>query len=306
MSSSEIHHSSATAHESGGAVILKGHGFSRAERSPRMTWALAPEGNLPSHQQFAARTINFYLRTFLLAITIAFLVAWAALGHAAALPDATALLKRSDTYRNGWPSYTLRVKITNYEAGKSDEEHFYEVSQKGTDKTYVEFMSPREKGRHLLMLGDDMWIYLPDTSRPVRITPLERLSGDASNGDVARTNYAVDYSATYVRDEKLGTENCYVLNLTAKRKGATYQRIVYWVRIEDARPIRAEFYLTSGKHIKSATFDEYKESGGRLLLRKLTLYDEIRHNSHSVLEYSNAAPRDLPDKLFYQGRSDRF
>jgi len=271
-----------------------------------MTWALAPEGNLPSHQQFAARTINFYLRTFLLAITIAFLVAWAALGHAAALPDATALLKRSDTYRNGWPSYTLRVKITNYEAGKSDEEHFYEVSQKGTDKTYVEFMSPREKGRHLLMLGDDMWIYLPDTSRPVRITPLERLSGDASNGDVARTNYAVDYSATYVRDEKLGTENCYVLNLTAKRKGATYQRIVYWVRIEDARPIRAEFYLTSGKHIKSATFDEYKESGGRLLLRKLTLYDEIRHNSHSVLEYSNAAPRDLPDKLFYQGRSDRF
>ena len=91
-------------------------------------------------------------------------------------------------------AYSLRVKITDFEAGKADEEHLYEVSQKGTDKTYVEFMSPREKGRHLLMLGDDMWIYLPDTSRPVRITPLERLSGDASNGDVARTNYAVDYS----------------------------------------------------------------------------------------------------------------
>ena len=250
--------------------------------------------------------VDLTLRSFLLAVTIAFLVAWAALGHAATAPDATALLKRSDSYRNGWPSYTLRVKITNYEAGKSDEDHLYEVSQKGTDKTYVEFMSPREKGRHLLMLADDMWIYLPDTSRPVRITPLERLSGDASNGDVARTNYAVDYSAEFLREEKLGTENCYVLSLTAKRKGATYQRIVYWIRAEDARPVRAEFYLTSGKHIKSATFDEYKESGGRLLLRKLTLYDEIRHNSHSVLEYSNAAPRNLPDKLFYQGRADRF
>ena len=41
------------------------------------------------------------------------------------------------------------------------------------------------------MLGDDMWVYLPDTSRPIRITPLERLSGDASNGDVARTNRCV-------------------------------------------------------------------------------------------------------------------
>ena len=287
---------------------VSGHDFSHAAQAPKRTWALAPEETSTSRNHFATRTINLLLRTFLLAVTIAFLIALAVRGHAATptTPDATALLKRSDSYRNGWPAYTLRVKITNFEAAKSDEEHLYEVSQKGTDKTYVEFMSPREKGRHLLMLGDDMWIYLPDTSRPVRITPLERLSGDASNGDVARTNYAVDYSAEYLREEKLGTEKCYVLNLTAKRKGATYQRIVYWVRIEDARPVRAEFYLTSGKHIKSATFDDYGQSGGRLLLRKLTLYDEIRHNSHSVLEYSNAAPRNLPDKLFYQGRADRF
>ena len=228
----------------------------------------------------------------------------------AATPDARVnaaeLLKKSDSYRNGWPSYVLRVKITNFEADKSDEERLYEVSQKGSDKTYVEFMSPRDKGRHLLMLGDDMWIYLPDTSRPVRITPLERLSGDASNGDVARTNYAIDYSAVYLRSERLGKEDCYVLDLAAKRKGATYQRILYWLRIQDARPVRAEFYLTSGKHIKSATFDEFASSGGRMLLRKLTLYDEIRHNSHSVLEYSGAVQRDLPDKLFYQGRADRF
>jgi outer membrane lipoprotein-sorting protein len=224
----------------------------------------------------------------------------------AATPDAEALLKRSDTFRNGWPSYVIRVKITNFEQGKSDEEKLYEVSQKGTDKTYVEFMSPRDKGRHLLMLGDDMWIYLPDTSRPVRITPLERLSGDASNGDVARTNYAVDYTPVYLRTEKAGADECNVLQLTAKRKGSTYQRIEYWLRVQDARPVKAEFYLTSGKHIKSATFDEYQQTGGKVLLHRLTLYDQIRHNSHSVLEYSGAAQRELPDKLFYQGRTDRF
>jgi outer membrane lipoprotein-sorting protein len=229
-------------------------------------------------------------------------------GRAASLgnPDAEALLRRSDTFRNGWPSFSTRVKITNFESGKSDEEKLYEVSQKGTDKTYVEFLSPREKGRHLLMLGDDMWIYLPDTSRPVRITPLERLSGDASNGDVARTNYALDYTAVFVRSEKVDEVECHVLELTARRKGATYQRILYWVRRDDARPVRAEFYLTSGKHIKSATFDDYAQVGGKTLLRRLTLYDEIRHNSHSLLEYSQTSARELPDKLFYQGRSDRF
>ena len=252
--------------------------------------------------------VNWILRGFLLVAVVAFLVVFALMGHAASVPgiDAAALLKRSDTYRNGWPAFVTRVKITNYESGKSDEEKLYEVSQKGTDKTYVEFLSPREKGRHLLMLGDDMWVYLPDTSRPVRITPLERLSGDASNGDVARTNYANDYTPVYLREEKVGEVNCHVLELTARRKGATYQRILYWLRVEDARPVRAEFYLTSGKHIKSATFDSYEQIGGKMLLRRLTLYDEIRHNSHSQLEYSQTAARDLPDKLFYQGRADRF
>lgn len=257
--------------------------------------------------------VNCVLRTLLLILLIGFLLTCAFVGHASSAgantpgtPDAMDLLKKSDTYRNGWPSFITHVKITNYESEKADEEKLYEVSQKGTDKTYVEFMTPREKGRHLLMLGDEMWVFLPDTSRPVRITPLERLSGDASNGDIARTNYSIDYSPVYLKTEKLGSDECHLLELTAKRKGATYQRILYWVRASDARPVRAEFYLTSGKHIKSASFDQYADSGGKLLLRRLTLYDEIRHNSHSVLEYSNAAPRSLPDKLFYQGRSDRF
>jgi len=249
--------------------------------------------------------INRVLRIYLLLFFIGFLLA-CALVCRAATPDAEALLKRSDEYRNGWPSYVLRVKITHYESGKADEDKLYEVSQKGTEKTYVEFLSPREKGQHLLMLGDDMWVYLPDTSRPIRITPLERLNGDASNGDVARTNYAVDYSAVYLRAEKVGAEDCYVLDLAAKRKGSTYQRILYWLRVEDARPVRAEFYLTSGKHIKSATFDDYITVDGRPQLHRWTLYDEIRHNSRSVLEYSGIAPRELPDKLFYQGRTDRF
>ena len=247
-------------------------------------------------------------RTIIVILLIALALFTVYRGHAAtpAAVDAEALLKRSDLYRNGWPSFVLRVKITNFESGKADEERLYEVSEKGTDKTYVEFMSPRDKGRHMLMLGDDMWVYLPDTSRPVRITPLERLTGDASNGDVARTNYAADYSPVFLRAEKVGAVECYVLDLTAKRKGATYQRILYWLRLPDARPVRAEFYLTSGKHIKSATFDEYAPSSGKELLRKLTLYDEIRRNSHSVLEYSGATPRSLPDKLFNQGRSDMF
>lgn len=235
-------------------------------------------------------------------------LAWGAVWCAAAPlpPDPQILLPRADQARNGWDSFVARVRITTFESGQADEEHLFEVSQKGTDKSYVDFLSPREKGRHVLMLGDDMWIFLPDTSRPIRITPAERLAGSASNGDVARTNYAEDYAATYVRTENVDGVSCYVLDLVARRKGATYRHVQYWVRAENAQPVKADYFLASGKLIKSATFDEYQTIRSVHLVRRMTIKDRIRPGSGSVIEYLSFTPRDLPDKLFHQGGPDRY
>lgn len=237
--------------------------------------------------------------------TLAIALAAAAVCSAAG-PDAQALLARYDRLRNGWDSFSVRVAITTYEKGEADEAHYFEVYQKGEDRTYVEFLSPRDKGRHLLMLGDDMWIYLPDTSRPIRITPLERLQGNASNGDVARTNWAADYEAVWLRDEQAEGAACHVLELNAKRKGATYRKIHLWLRTGDGRPVKADFFLASGKHAKLASYDQYETVAGRTLLKQMTIYDRIRKASYSVMQYDNWKPRTLPDRMFHQGRSERF
>jgi outer membrane lipoprotein-sorting protein len=218
-------------------------------------------------------------------------------------PDAVALLKQSDQFRNAWPSFITKLKISNFETGKQDEQHDYLVYNKGGEKIYVDFQSPQEKGRHLLMLADDMWIYLPDTSRAVRITPLQRLTGNASNGDVARTNYAADYDATYLRNETVDGIDCHVLELQAKRKGATYHKIDYWLRAGTARPVKADLFVISGKKIKSTTFDQYQEVGGYTVIKQMTIQDDIRKNSRSVIEYLQFTPRDLPDKMFHQSRA---
>ncbi|MGE5645981.1 MAG: outer membrane lipoprotein-sorting protein [Acidobacteriota bacterium] len=221
-------------------------------------------------------------------------------------PDTDALMKQFDSVRNGWESFVVRVSIRNFENGKQDEQHLFDVYQKGAEKTYVEFLSPREKGRHLLMLGDDMWIYLPDTSRPIRITPLERLSGNASNGDVARTSYRLDYEAVFLRTEPVDGTDCHLLELTARRKGSTYRKIHLWLRARDGRPVKADFFVASGKQLKSATYDKYQETGGRVLLRQITIYDQVRKGSRSVMEYLDFTPRALPDRIFHQGRSERY
>jgi hypothetical protein len=48
----------------------------------------------------------------------------------------------------------------------------------------------------VLMKGDDMWINLSGSRRALRITPMQRLMGEASNGDVAKLSFSRDYNAT--------------------------------------------------------------------------------------------------------------
>ena len=208
------------------------------------------------------------------------------------------ILQLSDQSRNGWGSYGVRTTIENFEDGVKKDKGVFGVTIKGSSKTLVKFLNADVKGQYLLMVDDDMWIYMPNTRKPIRITPLQRLMGDASNGDVARTRYAEDYAAKFLHDEVLDGMPCYVLDLTAKRDGATYNRITYWIAKENNRPKRAEIYLTSGKHYKSIDFDKYSDVDGRMLLTQMTITDRLRNGRTTIMRYDSYGPRDLPDKYF--------
>jgi outer membrane lipoprotein-sorting protein len=226
-------------------------------------------------------------------------------GAPAAAPadEAARLLARADSYRGGWPSFVVRTRITNVERdGRTDSADF-DVSVKG-ENSYVKFLSPRSKGQALLMRGDDMWVFLPDVARPVRITPIQRLLGNVANGDIARVQYAIDYDATIDGAETVDGVACTVLMLAARRPGATYQRIRYVVRADTAMPVAAEFFLTSGKAFKRARFEAPREMAGRTILTRLVIEDAVRTAERSVMEFLDMAPRPLPDKLFNAARTD--
>ncbi|MFQ5652553.1 MAG: outer membrane lipoprotein-sorting protein [bacterium] len=213
-------------------------------------------------------------------------------------PPAGQILQRSERYRNAWESFSLHTRIENYVDGKRKDEADYEVLLKGRERSLVRFLRPDQKGQFLLMVGDDMWIYMPNTRRPIRITPLQRLLGDASSGDVARTNFTRDYAPTLMRTDTLGGESCYVLNLASRRAGATYYRIEYWVRVHDSRPVKAEFFLRSGKHYKTARYTRYEEQHGFMLLVEMQLIDRLRPGRETVMSFSSYRPRTIPDKYF--------
>jgi len=216
------------------------------------------------------------------------------------------VLERADQVRDGSGSVIVKTRISYFKLDKLDQESVYEVYAKGAEKALLKSLDPRNRGFRVLMLGDDMWITFPDVSRPIRITPAQRLVGQASNGDVAKTYYAVDYEPRLMREEKVGRRLCALLDLKAKRRGATYQRIEYWVDLATLEPVQANFYLASGKNAKFASFDEFKTFMGHRMLARITIVDRLLGRDKTIIEYLSAEPRDFPDRYFNINRISEF
>ena len=208
--------------------------------------------------------------------------------------DATAILQRSDAYRGSMDNFSIDVELTSFEGSRSQSSKF-RVYGKGSDRSVVEFLAPAsEKGRYLLMLRDAMWIYLPSSSRPVRISPMQRLMGQASNGDVARTSFTVDYNATAATVEGAA----WVVELEAKDPAVSYKRVRLWIDRASYEPRRADFYVASGKLLKRAHYKKFGTMAGRHVVTEIEIEDLLRTGNKTVMRYVNLAARNNADKMF--------
>jgi hypothetical protein len=214
--------------------------------------------------------------------------------------EAETIVADADRFRRPAESFVWKIAITSQEGTKTPSVDGFEVYVKGASRSFVKFVAPpRSVGRSLLALGRDLWIYLPDAGKPVRIPFSQRLVGQVANGDIARADYTGDYDAALVGEDTVEGVACHVLDLKARTKEVTYAAIKYWVARDDRRPVRAEFYAATGTLLKTGAFDRFKElTAGHVLASRLTLVDAIRKDRRSVLDYGEITVRDLPEKYF--------
>lgn len=209
--------------------------------------------------------------------------------------DANDILRRSDAYRGSIESFSMDVELTSFQNSEKTESSKFRVYGKGTDRSVIEFLAPAtEKGRYVLMLRDAMWIYIPSSSRPIRISPMQRLMGQASNGDVARTSFTVDYDATGVKQDG----DYWLLELQAKDPSMSYKRVQLWVDRATSEPRRADFYVASGKLLKRAHYTKYGSMAGRRVITQVEIEDLLRTGNRTVMTYTNLAQRKNAEKMF--------
>ncbi len=81
-------------------------------------------------------------------------------------------------------------------------------------------------------------------------------------------------------------------------RGVTYHRVLFWVHAASNRPYKAEFYSLSGRLLKTARYQNFRNLGGKTRPTRLVMEDALKKGEVSVLEYSDMRLRPLPDKIF--------
>jgi hypothetical protein len=210
--------------------------------------------------------------------------------------DGTAILKQVD--KNLQPeSFESYRKLINIEPSGAKREFLLYTLKKGNDKIVSLFLAPAsEKGRATLRLGDNMWLYIPNVGKPVRITSLQSVVGGVfNNADIMRLDYNVEYNVENIAEEK----SEYVLDLKAKTAAVAYDKLKMWVDRKTVVPTKIECYAATGLLIKTLYLKERKPFDEGTLRPSIIQTDSPLYKGYqSILAYANVKKRIVSDEVF--------
>ena len=210
--------------------------------------------------------------------------------------DGTALLKQID--RNLSPeSYESYRKLINIEPDGKKKEFTLFTVKKGLDKMASLFIAPAsEKGRSTLRLGDNMWLYIPNVGKPVRITSLQSVVGGVfNNSDILQLDYTAEYNVE--KTEETGGE--YLLSLKAKTKSVAYDQLRIRADKKNVLPTKIECLTEANMLIKTLYFKEVKDFGGGIKRPSVTETDSPLYKGYkSVMIFAGVKKRDFKDEVF--------
>jgi outer membrane lipoprotein-sorting protein len=176
---------------------------------------------------------------------------------------------------------------------------------KGTEESFTEYLAPaREKGTKMLKLGDQLWIYTPDTDRIIRISGhmlrQSVMGSDLSYEDLMEeSRYANMYYADIVGEEIYSDRECWVLSLKAKEEDIAYHSRQIWVDKERYVPLKENRYAKSGKLLKYTEVKSVSKIDGRWYPDRMLFKDALKGGSGTefVIEQVNFNI-EIPNYIF--------
>jgi len=209
------------------------------------------------------------------------------------------------------PQYESYRKLINIEPDGSKKEFVLFSLKQDRDKVVALFLSPSsEKGRATLRVGDNMWLYIPNVGRPIRITSLQSVTGGIfNNSDILRVDYQAEYDAKAIKevDEK-GPSGSRLLQLDLKARSGSvaYDRLEMMIDPNLKSPVKIRAIAASGLLIKTIYFKKITDFGQGIKRPAVVETDSPLHKGYkSLMIFARIKPRKLAAEVFttdYMGR----
>ncbi len=208
-------------------------------------------------------------------------------------------LIRGDTQEGNYimtvitPSWERRLKLYCY--------------SKGRDKIFIRIESPaKEKGTTTLRIASEMWNYLPQVERTIKIPPSMMLQpwmgSDFANDDLVKESSVVnDYTHTLIGEENIDGKDVYIIELLPKPSaGIVWDKRIMRIQKKTYIPIRDEFYGKNNKLIKTLYYSKVKRISDRIIPTYWEMVSNIKTGRRTIIEVSDNVVynRPIDDNVF--------
>jgi hypothetical protein len=246
-----------------------------------------------------------------LGLALAALVVAATSWSAPAL-DARTIMKRVNDRDDGKDAYAKVEMFLTAAGGYSEKRSLIQAYKYfgGLRKTYTRFTEPASiDGTSFLSwqrgndLDDDQFLYLPELGRDRRIVSSQK-DGDFVNTDFTYEDMqerSVDKdNHTLVREEKIGTYDCWVIESAPKDPASSqYRRWVAWVPKDIYVPLRVEFYTKVVRQpTKVLTVSKLQKINGIWTVMSVEMKNLERKHATILRTLEVKYNRGVPDRMF--------
>jgi len=135
----------------------------------------------------------------------------------------------------------------------------------------------KEKGQTFLKRDTEMWNWIPNISRLIKLPPSMLSQGwmgsDYTNDDILKeSSIVVDYNHTITGSEELEGIDCYKIKLVPKPDAAVvWGHIIKWISKDEFLQLKSMYYDEDGYLVKTETGSDVKMMDDR----KIPAYMEI-------------------------------
>ncbi len=201
------------------------------------------------------------------------------------------ILNHIDDLFRGSSSYakmTMKVVTSHY-----TREMTMEGWTMGKDYSLVRILSPlKEKDTATLKAGNNIWNYLPKVGRVIKI-PSSMMGGSwmgshFTNDDLVKeSRMAEDYTHRITfKGERDGTSVLEIELIPRPEAAVVWGKVAAVVRDKDWIPVKIDYYGERLDLVRTMSFGDITEMGGRLLPARLTITPQDKPDEYTEIVYS--------------------